>query len=83
VRPFVEIDHVQLAIPRGGEDRAREFYVDVLGLKETRKPPELAGRGGLWLESGNVDGRATDGDRHCYLFDPFGNRIELVERHGA
>ena len=48
------IDHVQLAMPAGGEDRARAFYVDALGLDEIAKPPELAKRGGAWFRSGDV-----------------------------
>lgn len=43
------IHHVQLAIPPGGEDRARRFYRDILCLDEIPKPPELAKRGGLGL----------------------------------
>ena len=42
--------HVQIAIPEGGEDEAREFYDGLLGLKEAAKPPELAKRGGCWFE---------------------------------
>lgn len=48
------IDHVQLAIPSGQEAKAREFYLGFLGLEEKAKPPELAGRGGLWFEAGAV-----------------------------
>lgn len=48
------IDHVQLAIPEGGENRAREFYGAVLGLPEVPKPAHLAKRGGCWFERGNV-----------------------------
>lgn len=48
------IDHVQLAIPPGGEAAARTFYGDVLGLPEVPKPDELAGRGGCWFEAGAV-----------------------------
>ena len=44
------IDHVQIAIPVGGEDAARPFYRDLLGLTEIPKPPELAKRGGAWFE---------------------------------
>ena len=40
------IDHVQIAIPVGGEDQARPFYGDLLGLTEVPKPAELAKRGG-------------------------------------
>lgn len=51
---IVEFDHVQLAIPAGGEDAARRFYRDVLGLEEVPKPAALAGRGGVWFRSGAV-----------------------------
>ena len=48
------IDHVQVAIPVGGEDVARGFYTGVLGLAEVPKPAALAVRGGAWFESGAV-----------------------------
>jgi catechol 2,3-dioxygenase-like lactoylglutathione lyase family enzyme len=51
---FTAIDHVQLAMPAGGEDTARRFYSDVLRMTELPKPHELAKRGGCWFESGNV-----------------------------
>ena len=41
------IDHVQVAIPPNGEDRARAFYVELLDFNEIPKPPELADRGEL------------------------------------
>ena len=44
------LDHVQLAIPAGGEDAARRFYVETLGLAEKPKPPLLALRGGCWFD---------------------------------
>lgn len=46
------LDHVQLAIPAGGEDQVRAFYRDLLGLAETPKPAALVARGGLWLRCG-------------------------------
>jgi catechol 2,3-dioxygenase-like lactoylglutathione lyase family enzyme len=52
--PFISIDHVQLAMPGGGEDQARKFYRDVLGMAEIPKPSELAKRGGCWFESGKL-----------------------------
>lgn len=52
--PFAAIDHVQLAMPRGEEERARAFYAGVLGMKELSKPQELAARGGCWFASGSV-----------------------------
>ena len=48
------IDHVQLAMPAGGEDRARDFYTGLLGLGEVAKPPHLAVRGGCWFQLGAV-----------------------------
>jgi len=48
---IIAIDHVQLAMPAGGEDEARRFYAGVLGLTEVPKPARLAGRGGCWFAS--------------------------------
>jgi catechol 2,3-dioxygenase-like lactoylglutathione lyase family enzyme len=48
------IDHVQLAMPAGEEERARAFYTGTLGLPEVPKPPHLAARGGCWFESDTV-----------------------------
>jgi catechol 2,3-dioxygenase-like lactoylglutathione lyase family enzyme len=48
------IDHVQLAMPAGQEEIAREFYARTLGIPEVPKPPELAKRGGAWFEDGAV-----------------------------
>ena len=47
---IVRLDHVQLAMPPGGEERARAFFRDALGIPEVPKPPELARRGGCWFE---------------------------------
>lgn len=46
------IDHVQLAMPRGEEAKARAFYGGVLGMREVMKPPTLAQRGGAWFKAG-------------------------------
>jgi catechol 2,3-dioxygenase-like lactoylglutathione lyase family enzyme len=43
------LDHVQIAIPEGGEPQARAFYGEVLALAELPKPEKLAARGGLWF----------------------------------
>ncbi len=48
------IEHVQLAMPPGGENLARRFYADILGIAETPKPPHLAKRGGCWFERGEL-----------------------------
>src|SRR3990172_1360856 len=117
---ILSIDHVQLAMPRGEEDKARAFYVEVLGLVETPKPAQLAGRGGMWFRGGSAQihlgveadfrparkahpallvedferliGRVRaagdeaevaqpglGGYKRARVFDPFGNRIELME----
>jgi catechol 2,3-dioxygenase-like lactoylglutathione lyase family enzyme len=118
--PVVGLDHVQLAMPAGGEDAARRFYVDVLGLEEVPKPAGLAGKGGAWFRRGGVElhlgvepdfrparkahpalrveglptlivrcvngGHPVEravpvaGIERVYVADPFGNRIELIER---
>lgn len=116
---FTTLDHVAIAMPPGEEERAREFYVNVLGMAELRKPEELKSRGGAWFGKGGVqihlgvdqsfraakkahpairvnnyalfisavskrggvvrhDGKFIDGMDHCYIDDPFGNRIELI-----
>ena len=118
--PLIAIDHVQLAMPAGNEDKARAFYGALLGLEEVEKPAALAPRGGCWFEHGAVRvhlgveaaftparkahpaflvddldaltdrlqaaGFATEPDealpgyRRSYVSDPFGNRVELMER---
>jgi catechol 2,3-dioxygenase-like lactoylglutathione lyase family enzyme len=113
----VGVDHVQLAMPPGEEEKARSFYAG-LGVPEVAKPPALAQRGGAWFESTAVrihlgverDFRAArkahpgllvkglselaatlrdagyevvdeplGGRGRCYVNDPFGNRLELIE----
>jgi len=49
-----QLDHVQLAIPRGAESLCDEFYVNVLGFRVMEKPPVLAARGGRWYERDGV-----------------------------
>lgn len=51
---FKAIDHIQLAAPKGSEERAREFFIDLLGFEEIEKPEELKKRGGVWFRCGNV-----------------------------
>ena len=52
--PVERLDHVQLAMPAGEEDKARGFYEGLLGLPEVPKPPHLAARGGCWFEGPEV-----------------------------
>ena len=113
------IDHIQLAMPGGEEEKARLFYNGVLGITEQPKPPNLAKRGGVWFVEGNlkihlgvekdfrpakkahpallvedingliekcrdagydvVSDEPLDGYNRIYVYDPFGNRLELME----
>ena len=117
---LVQIDHIQLAMPEGGEDEARQFYQGLLGLEERQKPDNLKKRGGCWFETGGIrvhlgvekDFRPAckahpaflvqnlaelvarlakagviarhdeplPGYSRVYIDDPFGNRIELMEK---
>lgn len=117
---IIGIDHVQLAIPHGGEAMARAFFVDALGMEEVPKPAHLAVSGGCWFAGGSahihcgvereftpaqrahpallVDdlvslvrrleqngipfapGKPLDGYRRGDIMDPFGNRIELMQK---
>lgn len=119
----IGIDHVQLAMPHGGEDQARRFYAGVLGMHEIDKPPHLAVNGGCWFQGGAahihlgveeghipsrkahpallvddlagltrrlemagmqfVAGKPLAGIIRGDITDPFGNRIELIQRVGT
>ncbi|MEO8084789.1 MAG: VOC family protein [Ardenticatenales bacterium] len=68
------LDHVQLAIPAGGEDAARAFYGGVLSLREIAKPAALAGRGGVWFAL--ADGRQL----HLGVETPF---VAAAKAHPA
>jgi GNAT superfamily N-acetyltransferase len=50
---IVRVDHVQVAAPAGGEDAARAFYGELLGLTELPKPERLRERGGVWFAVGD------------------------------
>lgn len=47
---FKKIDHIQLAAPRGSEEKAREFFSGILGFIEVEKPEILKKKGGVWFE---------------------------------
>ncbi len=50
--PAAALDHVQVAMPAGGEEAARRFYGGVLGLAEVAKPEPMQASGGVWFEPG-------------------------------
>lgn len=51
----IGLHHVQITIPKGEEEKGKQFYCQVLGLKELEKPDSLKGRGGFWLQVGNKE----------------------------
>jgi hypothetical protein len=80
------IDHVQLAMPAGQEELAREFYSRTLFRPARKAHPALIVRD---LESLVASLRSKgheivpcDGvprSFRVHVSDPFGNRIELIE----
>jgi len=113
------IDHVQVTIPPGEVDAAREFYGEVLGLTPIDQPDSFGDTDSLWYRAGDVEihlgvEASDEGSRRHPAFeianvaaardrlesrgietfdepripgrerfsfrDPFGNRIELLQR---
>jgi catechol 2,3-dioxygenase-like lactoylglutathione lyase family enzyme len=62
--PVIDIDHVQVAGPKGCEAEARRFFGDLLGLSEIEKPEPLRARGGCWFRIGSRQ-------LHIGIEDPF------------
>ncbi len=87
---IINLDHVQLAIPEGGEDKARAFYGDVLGLNEVPKPAALAARGGVWFARGRVkihlgverDFSPARKAHPAFVVDDLSNMISRLEAAG-
>lgn len=50
---IIGLDHIQIAIPKGGEDKARAYYGDLLRMHEVPKPENLS-PSGCWFERGSV-----------------------------
>ncbi|MFB3922852.1 MAG: VOC family protein [Terriglobia bacterium] len=50
---ITDIDHLQLAAPKGCEAEARRFFGELLGLEEVEKPEPLRSRGGCWFRVGS------------------------------
>jgi catechol 2,3-dioxygenase-like lactoylglutathione lyase family enzyme len=66
----MRLHHVQVACPIDGEDAARRFYADGLGLTEVEKPEVLRGRGGVWLRAFTNEGDVT-AELHVGVEEPF------------
>lgn len=52
---ITRLDHVQLAMPPGGEEQARAFYGRLLHLRELEKPEALKAKGGCWFAGQGVE----------------------------
>jgi hypothetical protein len=79
---LVALDHVQLAMPPGGETTAEAFYAGVLGLVRVPKPCFAVRDLWAFVAAHGLDARWSDeqpGTIRCYVDDPFGNRLELVD----
>jgi catechol 2,3-dioxygenase-like lactoylglutathione lyase family enzyme len=66
----MRLHHVQVACPPGGEDAARRFYAEGLGLTEVEKPADLRARGGAWFRAYDDTG-AVGAEIHVGVEDPF------------
>lgn len=52
---LIGIDHIQIAAPPNSEEQARQFYGELLGMKEIPKPENLQARGGCWFQCGTQE----------------------------
>lgn len=66
----MRLHHVQVACPHGGEDTARRFYADGLGLTEVEKPEDLEPKGGVWFRAHDDSGFVTT-EIHIGVETPF------------
>jgi catechol 2,3-dioxygenase-like lactoylglutathione lyase family enzyme len=51
----MRLQHVSIPIPDGGEQRARQFYGELLGLAERSVPPHLDPSRLIWFRVGEPD----------------------------
>lgn len=66
----MRLHHVQVACPAGGEDDARRFWGEGLGMTEVEKPADLRARGGAWFRAYDDTGGVT-AEVHVGVEDPF------------
>ncbi len=51
----MRLSHINITMPKGGEDAARRFYGGLLNLPEIPKPEAIRSRGGVWFDAGGLD----------------------------
>lgn len=51
----MRLTHVNVTMPPGQENLARDFYGSLLGLKEIPKPESIRNRGGVWFEADGLE----------------------------
>jgi catechol 2,3-dioxygenase-like lactoylglutathione lyase family enzyme len=88
-----KIHHVNVTVPKSGEEAAKNFYGVVLGLKEIPKPEDSRGRGGAWYQLGETqlhlsleDGLGEDciSKRHvCYTVSNLADAEEQFRKAGV
>lgn len=66
----MRLHHVQVACPPDGEDGARRFYGEGLGMTEVDKPADLVARGGCWFRAYDDSG-AVAAELHVGVENPF------------
>ncbi len=71
---IIGFHHVQITVPKGKEEEARNFYCGILQLEETSKPESLIGRGGFWV---------LVGDRQLHIGTENGVDRSLTKAHIA
>ena len=87
---ITRINHVQITIPKAAEAQARAFYCELLGLREIEKPESLRGRGGFWVQLGDLqihlgteDGvdRAATKAHLAYEVDDLAHWQRVMQQH--
>ena len=85
------LDHVQLAMPDGGDVSARAFYEGILGLPQVPRPASLVDRPGAWFSNGAVhihigveaDFRAAKKAHPALVVDDLADLVSRLEQAGA
>jgi len=77
----MRLSHINVTMPKDGEQTARAFYNGLLGLREIPKPESLRHRGGVWFDAGGLDVHISVEEPRCGpdTYRHFGLEHEDVE----